>query len=150
MGGTSNPRHWSAVGPPCNNLPATNPSATMPSIRFPVFAALLAALAWAAGAHAQSWPQRPVRIIVGFQPGSATDVTARLFGERLSARWGKPVVIDNRPGPDGLVAVSGFAGARDDPTLLFSIGGALHIQPPTPHKLPPDPPPHPRPLPHVS
>src|SRR5262249_8115633 len=133
------PRHWSAVGPPCNNLPATNRSVTMPSIRFPVFAALLAALAWAAGAHAQSWPQRPVRIIVGFQPGSATDVTARLFGDPLSAGWGKPVVIDKRPGPDGLVAVSGFAGARDDHTLLFSIGGPITINPLIHQKLPYDP-----------
>jgi tripartite-type tricarboxylate transporter receptor subunit TctC len=62
---------------------------------------LIAAVVGSVQAQAQNatpaWPQRAVRIIVGFQPGSATDITARLFGERLSARWGKPVVIDNRP-----------------------------------------------------
>jgi tripartite-type tricarboxylate transporter receptor subunit TctC len=100
---------------------------------------LIAAFASSSPAQAQTWPQRPVRIIVGFAPGSATDLTARLFGERLSARWGKPVVIDNRPGPDGLVAVGGFAGARDDHTLLFSIGGPITINPLVHQKLPYDP-----------
>jgi tripartite-type tricarboxylate transporter receptor subunit TctC len=115
----------------------------MASIRLAACLALIAAVVSSVDAPAQTatsaWPQRAVRIIVGFQPGSATDITARLFGERLSARWGKPVVIDNRPGPDGLVAVGGFAGARDDHTLLFSIGGPLTINPLIHQKLPYDP-----------
>jgi tripartite-type tricarboxylate transporter receptor subunit TctC len=112
-------------------------------IRLVAFVAFITALASSVQAEPQTssptWPQRAVRIIVGFQPGSATDITARLFGERLSARWGKPVVIDNRPGPDGLVAVGGFAGARDDHTLLFSIGGPITINPLIHQKLPYDP-----------
>src|SRR4029077_18320576 len=57
-----------------------------------------------------------------------TDITARLFADRLTARWGKPVVIENRPGGDGLVSVSAFLGANDDHTLLFGPAGtfALH------------------------
>ena len=76
-------------------------------------------------APAQNWPQRTVRLILPLGPGSATDVTARLYAERLSERWGKPVVVENRPGPDALVAVVGFIGARDEHTLLFSFGGMM-------------------------
>src|SRR5439155_195161 len=50
---------------------------------------------------------------------SAMDITARLFADRLSTRWGKPVVVENRPGGDGLVALNAFIGARDDHTLFF-------------------------------
>ena len=58
-----------------------------------------------APAQAQSWPQRPVRFIVPLSPGSGVDIGARLLADRLTARWGKPVVIENRPGADGLVAI---------------------------------------------
>src|SRR5262249_56679359 len=87
----------------------------------------------------QPWPQRIVKLIVPLSPGSAADVTARLYGERLAARWGKPVVIENRPGPDALVAVSSFVSGRDDHTLLFSFGGPITINPVLHEKLPYDP-----------
>ena len=103
-----------------------------------VSAALLSGLL-AASAHAQSWPQRSVKLILPLQAGSATDVTARLFAERLSERWGKPVVVENRPAPDGLVAVTTFVSARDDHTLMFSIGGPVTINPVVHAKLPYDP-----------
>ncbi len=90
-------------------------------------------------AHAQSWPQKTVKLILPLQAGSATDVTARLYGERLSERWGRAVVIENRPGPDGLVAIAAFVGARDEHTLLFSIGGPVTINPVTHEKLAYDP-----------
>jgi len=89
--------------------------------------------------QAPAWPQRTVRLILPLGPGSATDVTARLYAERLSERWGKPVVVENRPGPDALVAVSGFIGARDEHTLLFSFGGPVTINPVVHEKLPYDP-----------
>src|SRR6058998_467045 len=74
--------------------------------------------------QAQSWPQRPVRLIVPFGPGAGADIGARLLSERLPARWGgKPIVIENRPGGDGLVAVQAFRGANDDHTFLFSPSG---------------------------
>src|SRR5262249_11878134 len=56
-------------------------------------------------ASAPTYPQRPVRFILPFGPAAGTDITARLLGEKLAARWGKPVVIENRPGGDGLVAI---------------------------------------------
>jgi tripartite-type tricarboxylate transporter receptor subunit TctC len=102
-----------------------------------VVAAALAALP--PPALAQGWPQRTVKLIVPLPPGTATDVTARLYGERLSARWGKSVVIENRPGPDAMVAVTSFVSGRDDHTLLFSFGGPVTINPVLHEKLPYDP-----------
>jgi tripartite-type tricarboxylate transporter receptor subunit TctC len=90
-------------------------------------------------AAAQAWPQRTVRLILPLGPGSATDVTARLYAERLSERWGKPVVVENRPGPDALLAVAGFIAARDEHTLLFSFGGPVTINPAVHDKLSYDP-----------
>ena len=55
---------------------------------------------------AQSWPNRPVRFIVTLGPGSGVDIGARLFADKLSARWGQPVVVENRPGGDGMVAIT--------------------------------------------
>jgi len=86
----------------------------------------------------QNWPQRIVRFIVPFGPGSATDINARLFADRLAMRWGKSVVIDNRPGGDGLVAISAFVGASDDHTLLFASAGTFTVHPYEHEKLPYD------------
>jgi tripartite-type tricarboxylate transporter receptor subunit TctC len=86
-----------------------------------------------------SWPQRTVRMIVPNPPGTATDVTARLYADRLSLRWGKPVVVENRPGPDALVAVNAFVGGRDDHTLLFSFGAPVTMNTVLHAKLPYDP-----------
>lgn len=70
-------------------------------------------------AAAQAWPQRTVKLILPLGPGSGSDIGARLFADRLAARWGHPVVVDNRPGGDGFVAITSFIGAHDDHTLLF-------------------------------
>jgi len=90
---------------------------------------LVLAVAAVAPCHAQGWPQKSVKLILPLGPGSATDVTARLFADRLAERWSKPVIVENRAGPDGLVAVMAFVGARDEHTLLFSIGGPVTINP---------------------
>ena len=68
--------------------------------------------------RAETWPQRPVKFIVTLGPGSGVDFGTRLLGDRLSKRWGQPVVIENRPGGDAVVAVSAVIGANDDHTLL--------------------------------
>jgi tripartite-type tricarboxylate transporter receptor subunit TctC len=82
--------------------------------------AQMAGLAQMAGFAAEpTYPARTVRLILPFGAASATDITARLFADRLSARWGKPVVVENRPGGDGLVALNAFIGARDDHMLFF-------------------------------
>src|SRR6516225_5164073 len=68
----------------------------------------------------QTWPARPVKFILTLGPGSGADIGARLFADRLGQRWGQPVVVENRPGGDGIVAINAFVGARDDHQLLFS------------------------------
>ncbi len=83
-------------------------------------AAIAASLQFAGTAQAQqTYPTRTVRLILPFGPASATDTTARLFADRLTARWGKPVVVENRPGGDGLVSLKAFVDAHDDHTLFF-------------------------------
>jgi tripartite-type tricarboxylate transporter receptor subunit TctC len=85
---------------------------------------------------AQVWPQRPVRFIVPLGPGSGVDIGARLVADRLPARWGKPVVVENRPGADGLVAIQAFINAADDHTLLFTPAGSFTVHPLQYSKLP--------------
>jgi tripartite-type tricarboxylate transporter receptor subunit TctC len=102
-------------------------------------AGLIAALALPPAlslAQAPAWPQRPVRFIVTLGPGSGVDIGARLVADRLPARWGKPVVVENRPGADGLVAIQAFVNAADDHTLLFTPAGSFTVHPLQYSKLP--------------
>src|SRR3954470_19696993 len=103
--------------------------------------AALAALVVPTAAQAQSdvWPQRPVRFIVGLGPGSAQDIAARLFGDQLAKRWSQPVVIENKPGADGINAINAFVGAHDIHTLLFAASGTFTAHPTQYAKLPYDP-----------
>src|SRR5450759_1818803 len=82
-----------------------------------------------APAEAQSWPQRTVKFILPLGPGAALDSGARLFAHRLAAIWGKPVVVENRPGGDGIVAISAFVNAHDDHVLLFSSSAVFMAHP---------------------
>ena len=109
------------------------------SILAVVLGATLATLASSTLLHAQSWPQRPVHFIVGLGPGSAQDIAARLFGDQLSKRWGQPVVIENKPGADGINAINAFVGAHDIHTLLFAASGTFTAHPTQYAKLPYDP-----------
>jgi tripartite-type tricarboxylate transporter receptor subunit TctC len=88
---------------------------------------------------AETWPARPVKIIASTPAGSATDLAVRLFAEDLSARWRQSIVVENRPGADGIVAVMGLVNAQDDHTLLFSFAGPISINPFIHDKLPYDP-----------
>jgi tripartite-type tricarboxylate transporter receptor subunit TctC len=87
----------------------------------------------------QSWPQRTVRFIVPLPPGSGMDLTARVIAERLQAKWGQPVVVENRQGADGIPAVTSFFSARDNHTFLFSFGGIITFNHLLHEKLPYDP-----------
>ncbi len=93
----------------------------------------------AVDANAQNWPQRPVRLIVPAGAGTAIDFAARLYAERLGELWNKPVVIENRPGGDGITGVAAFAGTNDDHTLLFAHSAPVGVQPVIQEKLPYDP-----------
>jgi tripartite-type tricarboxylate transporter receptor subunit TctC len=99
----------------------------------------LALIAEANARAAEPWPQRTVRVIVPFGSGSAPDAAARLYAERLAARWQRPVIVENRLGAEGLVGVSAFAGLRDDHALLFSPAAPISVFPFTQEKLAYDP-----------
>jgi tripartite-type tricarboxylate transporter receptor subunit TctC len=89
-----------------------------------------------APSHAQNWPTRAVRFIVPFGPGAGADIGARLFADKLQARWGQPVVVENRPGGDSIVAINAFLGANDDHTLFFGPSGSFTVHPFVYSKLP--------------
>ena len=88
----------------------------------------LAAAAVSAGAGAQTtskelaYPSKPIRVVVPFTPGSATDIIARVVGPKLVERWGRPVVMDNRPSAGGIVACTTVAEATPDGHTLLVTG----------------------------
>jgi tripartite-type tricarboxylate transporter receptor subunit TctC len=87
-----------------------------------VFAAAigLAAAVSLQAAAASDWPNRPVKLLLPLGPGSGSDIAARLLADRLSQRWSQPVIVENRPGGDAVVAINAFVTAHDDHVLLFS------------------------------
>ena len=94
-------------------------------------AAMVAGLTLAAPSQAQApaWPTRTVKFIVPFGPGAGADIGARLFAERLAKIWNQPVVIENRPGGDSIVAINAFLSANDDHTFLFGPSGNFTVHP---------------------
>ena len=66
-----------------------------------------------------------MKIITSFPAGTGGDLSARLYAERLTLRWGKPVIVENKPGADGILAVTAAIGIRDNHTLLYTNGGPV-------------------------
>jgi tripartite-type tricarboxylate transporter receptor subunit TctC len=89
-------------------------------------------------AQTQPWPQRSVRFIVPLGPGSGVDITSRVIADKLSAKWGKPVVVENKPGGDAILAITTFTGANDDHTLLMAPASTFTAHPFLHEKLPYD------------
>ena len=94
-----------------------------------VAGAALASLLTTQLAWAQSWPTKPVRFVLGAPPGTAPDTAARIVGEKLSAMWGQPVLIDNKPGAGGMIAMSAVRDATDSHTFMFAHAGAVLVTP---------------------
>jgi tripartite-type tricarboxylate transporter receptor subunit TctC len=112
----------------------------MPTLRSAALAALaFIALTLSAAlsfAQAQTWPQRPVKFIIPLGPGSGVDITARVFADKLAAKWGQPVVVENRPGGDAIVAITAVIAANDDHVLLFAPTSTFTAHPYVHEKLP--------------
>lgn len=93
-------------------------------------ATVAAMLALAGTAHAQSWPQKPVRVLVNVAPGGVADITMRLLGARLTETLGQPFIVENRAGGDGYIGFEAVARAEPDGyTLAYSPGSSMMIAP---------------------
>jgi tripartite-type tricarboxylate transporter receptor subunit TctC len=91
--------------------------------------ALVVGVLWTAAAGAQAWPTKPVRIVVPFTAGSATDIMARTFGQKLSEMWGQPVVVENRPGAGGSIGAGIVAKSPPDGYTLLVHSAAFSVNP---------------------
>jgi tripartite-type tricarboxylate transporter receptor subunit TctC len=125
---------WKKVGI-CTKRAEKSRRLSLSSVLSSVLALLAIVMVCPAQAQQTQWPQRSVRFILPFGAGSATDVAARLIGDKLQARWGHPVVIENKPGADGVLAISAFLQANDDHVLLYSSSGSFVAHPYTLDKL---------------
>ncbi len=106
------------------------------AIRRCALAALLSVAA-AGPALAQTWPEKPIRIVVGFAAGGFTDVLARLVGQKLADRLGQPVVVENKPGAAGTLGADLVAKSRPDGyTLLLGHSSSNAVAPALYPKLP--------------
>ena len=86
-----------------------------------------------------NWPEKPIKLVVGFTPGSATDVTGRMFAQRFSEAWGQPVVVDNVAGNSGAIGTDKVAKAPPDGYTLMWAGNAAITVLPSMQQLPFDP-----------
>lgn len=77
---------------------------------------------------AQQWPAHPVRLVLPFGPGSGADTAARLITDKLQQRWGQSVIIDGKPGGDGLLSLQTVVSAKDDHTLFFGPSSIFVVQ----------------------
>src|SRR5215210_3293458 len=87
-------------------------------------------LLWVASAHAQNYPTKPIHILVPYAPGGITDIASRIIGAKLTEAWGQQVVVENRPGGNGFIAMSAAAkAAPDGHTVVMASGGDVAINP---------------------
>ena len=86
-------------------------------------------------AHAQSWPSKPVRMVVAYPPGGGIDVMARQLADKLTPAWGQPVVVENKPGANTIVATDAVAKS-DHHTILMTTDATFSINPHLYAKLP--------------
>jgi tripartite-type tricarboxylate transporter receptor subunit TctC len=99
-------------------------------MKIPTLAALVLSLAATSLSHAQTYPAKPVRIIVGLAAGGTTDVFTRTLAQRLTEAWGQTVIVENRPGASGMIGAEAVAKAAPDGyTLLVSPQTSLAVAP---------------------
>jgi len=110
----------------------------MKAANFAMFLVLWCAAGGVLG-QGQAYPSKPIRIVVGFPPGGGNDIIARMVGAKMQESWGQPVVIDNRPGANSIIASEFVAkSAPDGYTLLVNATGGMSVNPVLYAKLPYD------------
>ena len=96
----------------------------------PKIALLLVLALFSAGLFAQSFPNKPIRIVVGFTPGGGIDIVARILAAKLSESFGQQVIVDNKPGANGVIAIEIAAKAAPDGyTIFIGTTGNLSVNP---------------------
>jgi tripartite-type tricarboxylate transporter receptor subunit TctC len=109
----------------------------MGRLRVFVLAALVLGLA--PSVLAQSWPSKPIKIIIPFPPGNTTDIMARLIGPKITERLGQPIIVENRPGASGMLGLDYVAKAAPDGYILAAgQGGNMVVLPHTSKNIPYD------------
>ena len=98
---------------------------------------VLASLSMATFASAQTWPTKPIRIVLQFPPGGSTDVVARILGQSMTTSLGQPVVVENKPGADGAIAAEYVVRAEPDGHTYFLASNTPMMQVPLLKKNPP-------------
>ena len=96
---------------------------------FVLLTTLAAAAAHAAAAPAEAYPSKPIRLLVPFTPGGTNDILARMIGVHLTDKWGKTVIVDNRPGADGVIATDIVSKANPDGDTLIILSAADAMNP---------------------
>src|SRR5271170_2659427 len=89
----------------------------------------ISSIAAAASAAAQTYPAQPIKVVVGFGPGSAADILARVVGKQMEGALGQPVVVENRPGNSSMIAAEAVARATADGYTLFMATIANTLNP---------------------
>src|SRR5258706_9859503 len=100
--------------------------------------AALALIALAVAATAQTYPSKPIRILIGFPPGSGGETQVRLVGQKLTEAWGQPIIVDARPGASGNIATEMLVKSPADGYTLQYFPAALAINPSLFPKVPYD------------
>ncbi|HTY69165.1 MAG TPA: tripartite tricarboxylate transporter substrate binding protein [Alphaproteobacteria bacterium] len=108
-------------------------------LRHHLVVASLLAVWGAVAAHAQTYPARPITLVVPFTPGSGIDIIARSLGQKISADWGEPVVIDNKPGASGGLGAKFVSNAAPDGYTLMVTASAVAVYPALSRTAPYDP-----------
>ena len=90
---------------------------------------MMASLAGTAGAVAQTYPSQPIKVVIGFGPGSAADILARLVGKQMEVSLGQPIVVENRLGNSSMIAAESVARAAPDGYTLFMATIANTLNP---------------------
>jgi tripartite-type tricarboxylate transporter receptor subunit TctC len=96
-----------------------------------IVSAVIALFALCAGpAQAQTYPSKPIHVLVPYAPGGIADIAARILGAKLTEAWGQQIVVDNKPGGNGFIAMTAAAkSAADGYTLVMATGGDVAINP---------------------